>query len=124
MAKTDDIPDADGGDVERLRVELAAAQAKVRELAAQLQSAQAVQAERYYADDFAMQCWLNETQRSCPNPLAGLKRLPKPHHSWPIEYGLPSEGGRGSVTARFSKSPVIRDFARITQSIPIDLNFM
>eukprot|EP01046_Picozoa_sp_COSAG06_P007206 COSAG06_NODE_349_length_16992_cov_9.318712_12_plen_624_part_00 len=66
-----------------------------------------------YADDAAAQCWLNASVTSCPNPLAGLPRLPKPHYSWPFN----------DVTQNFSQSPVIRDYARITQSVPIDLNF-
>jgi hypothetical protein len=66
-----------------------------------------------YADDLAAQCWLNDTTTSCPNPLHGLPRLPKPHYSWPFN----------DATANISKSPVLRDYARITQSVPVDVNF-
>ena len=71
MAKTDDIA-ADSGDAERLRVELAAAQAKVRELTAQLQSAQVVQAERFYADDFAI---FAKSQRAAERIMASITRF-------------------------------------------------
>ncbi len=66
-----------------------------------------------YADDAAAQCWLNESVASCPNPLAGLPQLPKPHYSWPFN----------GITQNFSQSPVIRDYARITHAVPVDLNF-
>ena len=61
-----------------------------------------------YADDAAALCWLNESVSSCPNPLAGLPRLPKPHPSWPFD--LVAAGG--GVTNNFSRSPVMRDYAR------------
>eukprot|EP01052_Picozoa_sp_SAG31_P029270 SAG31_NODE_2896_length_4936_cov_5.275377_3_plen_218_part_00 len=91
----------------------------------------------FYADDQAALCWLNASVATCPNPLAGLPRLPKPHYSWPFSL----------VTPNFSRSPVIQDCecsphglesvsmprpfnylkfglrtdARITHSVPIDL---
>ena len=52
-----------------------------------------------YADDQAAACWLNASVTSCPNPLAGLPRLPKPHYSWPFSLTTPN----------FSHSPVIQD---------------
>eukprot|EP01045_Picozoa_sp_COSAG04_P009832 COSAG04_NODE_584_length_12354_cov_29.554141_4_plen_1028_part_00 len=68
-----------------------------------------------YADDAAALCWINETTTTCPNPLSGLPRLPKAHNSWPMDFGE-------AVTSNFSRSPVIRDYARITHAIPVSLN--
>lgn len=45
------------------------------------------------------------------NPLAGLKALPKPHHSWP----LPADVVNASL-------PIYMDFVRVTQSAPIALH--
>jgi hypothetical protein len=63
------------------------------------------------------------------NPLAGLPALPKTHHSWPIYSfmaGAQRKGGAAEVPqwpTLDADSPILLDYARITHSLPLDLNW-
>ena len=127
----------------------------------------------YYNDLVAQQCWVDNGQAyvqnntrgkdcpphcpsgipipgatKCPNPLANLPELPKPHcrslsasfgrvsllglpkanrfgagftDSWPLDW-VPMANAK--YPGNLSGNAMLVDFARITHSLPVDVNFV
>jgi hypothetical protein len=102
----------------------------------------------YYNDLLAETCWVDTTGQAfmqndtrphcdgpddpncpkgipipgkCPNPLANVPELPKPHFSWPLSW-VPMANNK--YPGNLSQNAMLVDYARITHSLPVDVNFV